>query len=166
MRLAVVGAVLCGVAFVVHLACQLRERTDLDLEVIVINRKLGFARGIAYETHSASHLLNVPAGRMSLFADQPNDFLDYLVQQGLPSDLVSFVPHSRFGNYLQQRFDEAVASLPIGVRPVHIADEVVAGQPLPSGGLDLALSNGARVLANVLVLSTGNFFTHLTTSFI
>ena len=82
IRLAVVGAGLCGVAFVVHLARRLRERTDLGLEVMVINRRLNFARGMAYGTHSASHLLNVPAGRMSLFADEPNDFLDYLVQQG------------------------------------------------------------------------------------
>ena len=94
---------------------------------------------------------------MSLFADQPNDFLDYLVQQGLPSDPVSFVPRSHFGNYLQQRFEEAVASLPIGVRLVHIADDVVVGQPLSNGGLDLTLSNGSNVLADVLVLSTGNF---------
>lgn len=157
MRLAVVGAGLCGVAFVVHLARQLRGREDLDLELMVINRKLGFARGMAYGTHSASHLLNVPAGRMSLFADQPNDFLDYLVQQGLPSDPVSFVPRSHFGNYLKQRFEEAVASLPMGVRLVHVADEAVAGRPLSNGGLDLTLSNGSQVLADVLVLSTGNF---------
>ena len=156
MRLAIVGAGLCGVAFVVHLARQLHERTDLDLELMVINRRLGFARGMAYGTHSASHLLNVPAGRMSLFADQPNDFLDYLVQQALPSDPVSFVPRSHFGNYLKQRFEEAVASLPKGIRLVHVADEAVAGRPLSNGGLDLTLSNGSNVLADILVLSTGN----------
>ena len=39
-RLAV-GTGLCGVTFLVYLARLLRERTYLDLELMVINRKLG-----------------------------------------------------------------------------------------------------------------------------
>ena len=114
-RLAIVGAGLCGVAFFVHLARQLHGRQGMDLELIIINRQNSFARGVAYGTHSAAHLLNVPAGRMSLLPEEPSDFLAYLSEQGLPSDPVAFVPRCHFGNYLKHRFEEAKKSLPQGV---------------------------------------------------
>jgi len=39
--------------------------------VIVVNRSGMMARGVAYGTNSDQHVLNVPAGRMSAFEDDP-----------------------------------------------------------------------------------------------
>lgn len=156
-RLAIVGAGLCGVAFFVHLARQLQGRQDLDLELIVINRQNTFARGVAYGTHSAAHLLNVPAGRMSLLPDEPDDFLSYLSDQGLPSDPVAFVPRSHFGNYLKHRFEQARKSLPRGVVVTHLAQEAVDALLAPQGAVELQLSDGTSVDVDAMVLASGNF---------
>ena len=47
----------------------------------LIERKSTFGPGLAYSTGNPNHLLNVPAGRMSAFADQPHHFLDWLQRQ-------------------------------------------------------------------------------------
>ena len=41
-----------------------------------------FARGVAYSTEEPVHLLNVPAGRMSAFPDQPSHLLAWLAARG------------------------------------------------------------------------------------
>ena len=156
-RLAVVGAGLCGVAFFMHLARQLRGRQGMGLELIIINRQNSFAKGVAYGTHSAAHLLNVPAGRMSLLPEEPSDFLAYLSEQGLPSDPVAFVPRSHFGNYLKHRFEEAKKSLPQGVVMSHVAQEAVDAQLGPRGVAHLQLSDGTTVDVDAMVLASGNF---------
>ena len=40
-----------------------------------VERQIG---GVAYSTGSASHTLNVPAGRMSAIVDDPDDFLRFV----------------------------------------------------------------------------------------
>ena len=39
-------------------------------------------RGVAYSTRLDCHLLNVPAGRMSLYADRPDHFVRWLAENG------------------------------------------------------------------------------------
>lgn len=59
------------------------------------------ARGIAYGGTSARRLLNVRAASMSLSADQPRGFLDF-VQRGQPDIAgTDFLPRSRYGDYLE-----------------------------------------------------------------
>lgn len=47
----------------------------------MVNRSGEMARGLAYGTTSPRHVLNVPAGRMSLFPDQPGDFPAFLQEK-------------------------------------------------------------------------------------
>jgi uncharacterized NAD(P)/FAD-binding protein YdhS len=46
-----------------------------------VERASRFAIGRPYATPNRNHLLNVPAGRMSAFADLPDDFVHWLQQQ-------------------------------------------------------------------------------------
>lgn len=155
MRVVIVGAGLCGIACFAHLAHALRNSAT-RMEIVLLNRKASFARGVAYGTHSASHLLNVPAARMSIFPERPDDFLAYLSEQGLPADPVSFVPRSHFGNYLRQRFDDACKLLPAGVKVSHLALEALDATPSPDGLVNLTLSDGSCMRADQLILAMGN----------
>lgn len=66
----------------------------------------GVAQGIAYATPWPEHLLNVPAGKMSGFPEQPTDFLDYLLARREAADATlaeQYVPRLEYADYLQQR---------------------------------------------------------------
>lgn len=153
-HLVVVGAGLSGVALLVNLLPMLASRGQ-PCKVTLVNRDQNFARGLAYGTNSAAHLLNVPAARMSLLTNQPNDFLELLANEGLPSDPVSFVPRAHFGNYMRDRLEKAVQLSSACVEVCHCASEAV--DVLPTHGMRVQLVNGEALHATAVVLATGNF---------
>ena len=57
-------------------------------------------RGTAYSTEEAAHLLNVPAGRMGAWADEPGHFATEVAQEGYEPH--EFVPRRRYGEYLKK----------------------------------------------------------------
>ncbi len=108
---AIVGAGFSGMA----VAIGLLQRLKAPARVYLINRSLSFGRGLAYGTNSPSHLLNVPAGRMSLDPRQDSGFLDFLASRGLPYRAGDFVPRSLYGDYLERSLLRAQAAAPDGV---------------------------------------------------
>ena len=111
--IAVVGSGFSGVMTAVHL---LRGPSSRPVRVLMVNRSGVMARGVAYGTSSPSHLLNVPAGKMSALPDDPGHFLRFA--QSLDSSItpVSFVRRSIYGAYLEHLLSEATAGRPHGAR--------------------------------------------------
>ncbi len=70
----IIGAGFSGVALVSQL---LRQAGTAPLRIVLVNRSGSMARGLAYGTRSADHVLNVPAGNMSAMAEDPDHFLRY-----------------------------------------------------------------------------------------
>ncbi len=68
---AVIGAGFSGTIVAAHL---LRASVHAPVRVLLIDRSGRVGRGVAYGTTSARHVLNVPAGRMSAFAGDEDDF--------------------------------------------------------------------------------------------
>lgn len=62
------------------LAPHLLRYCPPETRVVLIERNAQFGSGQAYSTGNANHLLNVPAGRMSAFHDQPHDCVDWLAR--------------------------------------------------------------------------------------
>jgi uncharacterized NAD(P)/FAD-binding protein YdhS len=144
---AVIGAGASGTLLCRHLLRHVPAGTRITL----IERKSPFGPGLAYATGNPNHLLNVPAGRMSAFADQPNHFLDWLACQspqlldGVRPTEAAFVPRRLYGAYLRHLLNTAPGSL----ETLH--DSVVA---IHDGVLRLA--SGHTIGADVVVLATGN----------
>ena len=116
-----------------------------------VERQIG---GVAYSTGSASHTLNVPAGRMSAFEDDPDDFLRF-VRAAEPSLTGgSFVPRRWYGEYLAARLDEARRASDLAL--LRVAGEVVE---ISEGAesVTLALADGRVLSADQVVLAIGNF---------
>src|SRR5208282_6642514 len=65
-------------------AIQLLRKATFRLQVVLIEPRADLGRGVAYSTSSPSHLLHVRAGNMSIFPDQPEDFLKYPGSTGAP----------------------------------------------------------------------------------
>lgn len=68
--------------------------------------------GLAYGTESPEHLLNVPAGGMSLWPERPADFAEWLARQPeAPAAPAGggpvFAPRCLYGRYLRAAWQEA-----------------------------------------------------------
>lgn len=58
-----------------------------------------FARSIAYSTNAQRHLLNVPAGKISAFAEDSGHFLQWLSNSVVqPIDASGYYPRSLYGS--------------------------------------------------------------------
>jgi uncharacterized NAD(P)/FAD-binding protein YdhS len=147
---AIVGAGFGGTLVAVHL---LREPGGVGRVVLVerADRDIG---GVAYSTPSSSHTLNVPAGRMSAFDDDPDGFLRFARAREPALTGGSFVPRRLYGEYLASLLDEArhEASIPL----TRVAGDVVDLQQT-AGGVRLTLADGRALDASDVVLAVGNY---------
>lgn len=172
----IIGAGFCGTMTAVHL---LRSNSTLAFHLVLVDPNVA-GRGLAYGTTDLKHLLNVPAGGMSAFENEPADFLNYLKGQFGTASSNDFLPRHVYGDYLQQRLHEAVATKSDSVHFSHIharALDIRAGTTNASGSgqhhdthWHVLLSNGTEIRADKIILATGNAQpktpTVLTSSFI
>ncbi len=116
--------------------------------VVVIEPRAELGRGMAYSTPCGLHLLNVPAGKMSAFPDEPSHFLRWLADNGFgqygPS---SFVPRRIYGAYLASLLEKSTVE--------HVRTSAVFCRA-DGRNVELRLSDGEVVTGNALVLATGN----------
>lgn len=151
-HIAVIGSGFCGTA----LAVQLLRNAKGPLRLSLINRSGRLARGLAYGTRSPSHILNVPAERMSLFPEQPSDFLDFARRQMPDAGPGDFLPRHLYGDYLQDRLGHAIAEAAPGVRFSSICQQAL--ELVDQGDhLRLMLDDGQPLDSRKVVIATGNF---------
>jgi uncharacterized NAD(P)/FAD-binding protein YdhS len=155
LRIAIIGAGFSGTAT----AIQLLRRARGPLALALIEREpRRFAHGVAYSTFDPRHILNVPAGRMSLDPAAPDDFLAWLKGRGLaPRDDAAgwFAPRQLYGQYLEQRLREAEDAAP-QAKLRRITGEALDLIP-EAGALQLELRGGDRLGFDAAVLALGNF---------
>lgn len=155
LDLAIIGGGAAGVL----VAIQVLRQAKAPLALAIFEPASQLAQGIAYATPWPEHLLNVPAAKMSAFADQPGDFLDYLMAAnaypGEAREVLGerYVCRHFFAAYLQQRLQEAVAASPAQLQV--IAQPVLGLQP-DDHGYQLTLGDGSTLHAAQAVLATGN----------
>lgn len=71
-------------------------------KVMPIDRRTPFATGVAYSTGNSDHVLNVRAGDMSAWPDQPGHFVEWLARETSPplrEDM--FATRGQYGQYSQ-----------------------------------------------------------------
>ena len=146
-RVLVVGAGFSGALLAVRLLRLGHVRVTL------IERTGAFGRGVAYGTTSDVHRLNVRAGRMSAFPDDPGHFVRWLAEHA-PSeaDPEGFARRSLYGAYLGDVLRETAARAP-GLL-VRRFGEVATLEP-ERDGVTAFLSDGAFVEGEAAVLALG-----------
>jgi len=93
-RIGIVGGGCSGAL----LATQLLSRTDH--EVTLFDAGGAFARGVAYSTTHRVHIMNVRAGSLSAFPDDPDHFVRWLRASSAAGERDAFVPRRLYGDYL------------------------------------------------------------------
>jgi uncharacterized NAD(P)/FAD-binding protein YdhS len=155
----IIGAGFTGALLALHL---LRRCDDQD-RIFLIEKGRRFGSGLAYATGNAHHLLNVRAGNMSAFSDEPDHFVDWLRRlpdqtmiDDVPPGPASFVPRGLFGAYVQQSLAEAIWRGQRGDRLTIVNDEAV-GVERQFGGVAVKLAVGRKLVVDTAVLAVGNF---------
>lgn len=117
---------------------------------IVIERSGDFARGVAYGTPQAEHLLNVRSARMGAVDGRPDDFVRWLAARHPDqADPEGFAPRCLYGAYLSDRLTAVEASQPGRVRRE-------TGEAVAVEGTAVRLSDGRVLAGRAVVLATGN----------
>jgi len=142
-KVAIVGGGFSGAMLAARLA-------EAGIASVLINRTPDFGLGVAYSTPFEGHLLNVRSSRMSALADQPDHFVRWL-ETNAPrhADPDGFAPRKVFGHYIQSRLAEVEAAHPGLI-------ERVVGTVAAIEDAAVILSDGRRIEADAVVLTTGN----------
>jgi uncharacterized NAD(P)/FAD-binding protein YdhS len=151
----IIGGGFSGTLTAVHL---LRRGFATRGRLVLVNRSGAMARGVAYGTTSDLHVLNVPAGRMSAFDDDPDSFVRF-VRARESVDGGTFVGRHLYGAYLESLLTEACEQAPEG-HVERLNTEVVAIEPAHDeiGACAwVSLRDGRRIRATRVVLAVGNY---------
>ena len=151
--IAIVGAGFSGTLLCLHLLRHCPPSTRL----VLIERHSQFGRGLAYSTGNPSHILNVPAARMSAFHDRPGDFVAWLSTQPEAASLGpdSFAPRRLFGAYIRALLNEELKRS--GRDRLELVRGNVVGIDRGNPRLALQLERGDPIPAEIAVLAVGNF---------
>jgi uncharacterized NAD(P)/FAD-binding protein YdhS len=147
--IAIVGGGISGTLTVLNCVKQ----SKIPLKIIWFDAKNQFCKGLAYSTSNLHHLLNVRAGNMSIFADEPNHFTDWLTQNHPHYKASDFVPRKLFGEYVNDTFEVLRNSNEL-VSISKITEEVVDIKTIDDV-FELKASNTYK--AQKVVLALGNF---------
>ena len=152
-RIAIIGAGFCGTV----LAAALLRRPPADLaEIVLVERGPVMGRGLAYAVRECPYLLNVPAGRLSVDAKDPLQFLRF-AQRTLPAaDAEEFLPRQLYGDYLQEVLDRAERDSVPRVKLTRVFGEVKNLSRRDGGLLALEFAGRETLHASRVILALGN----------
>jgi len=164
-RIVVIGGGLTGAAFVLHL---LRDH-DPVVRITVVEPRPVLGAGLAYSTGDPVHRVNVAAGRMSLFDEQPGHFDDWLRAHFMPQDDPEgiapaglFPRRALYGQYVDETLRAALGgaratlghrrerAVAVGVREARFEVWLEGGGSLQADLLVLAASHTSPDLPGVL----------------
>lgn len=151
----VVGGGFSGAIFGLKL-----HRKCPDWRIVIAEPKKNLGRGVAYGACGPNDLLNVPVSRMEIglkpsftewLQHRRSSIAEALVESGL--DLAAaFVPRRLFGDYVEERVNEALDSKAL-VGLSSVRGEVVR---LLTDNRGVLLTDGRQIIADIVVLAMGN----------
>jgi uncharacterized NAD(P)/FAD-binding protein YdhS len=157
-HIVIIGGGFCGTMTGVNLIRSAKG----PLRVTLINSGSPFNYGIAYNTYSSTHLLNVATGNMSAFADDLSHFTNWVHSQAeygeFEPDLLAttFLPRNLYGKYLKQIWETILVIKRDDTRLNVVKDYVTDLEFLQNNQIKIILKKGASLNADFVVLATGN----------
>lgn len=148
---AIVGGGAAGVLVAIRLLADSVSR----LRIAIIEPAAELARGAAYATTQAEHLLNVPVAGMSALVEDPQHFLRYLSASAAVGDdaglASTFVARRDYGRYLRDTL-QAQPRHP----SLHWLRDQVRDIERGESGNAVILASGRTLAARAVVLAVGN----------
>lgn len=142
-RVAIIGGGFSGAMLAARLA-------EAGVASTLIDRTGAFGPGVAYSTGFDRHLLNVRSNRMGAVEGRAGEFVRWLeIHHPRHADPEGFAPRRLYGLYVKDRLAAVEAAHPGLI-------ERVAGEAAAIEGVTVRLSDGRRIEADRVVLTTGN----------
>jgi uncharacterized NAD(P)/FAD-binding protein YdhS len=139
-------------------ALRLLEAATAPMRIVLLEPAAALGQGVAYATDCAEHVLNVPAGRMSLWPERPEDFIAFLQAEGHDLSRAQlahhFAPRRDFARYLLQRLAQVQARSLATLEHRRLRARSIERDA--QGSLQLTLEDGSRLQADDLILACGN----------
>jgi uncharacterized NAD(P)/FAD-binding protein YdhS len=157
-KIGIIGGGFSGTMTAVHLV---REAVE-PLEIIMISEQQHLNKGIAFNPYSKKLLLNVAASKMSAFANDPEHFLRWVMQQenfrGKDENIIanSFLPRYLYGEYLSEIWKDVIASALKKKIKLSVIDDVVTNIDPTESVVSISLGDGRIIETNVCVIASGN----------
>lgn len=152
---AVVGVGAAGALTAMQL-CETAVRRSTPLELVLIDPAPEAGRGTAYATPDPRHRLNVPAGGMSCYPDDPTHFVRWLRAHGEPAaSACDFVSRHRYGAYLADSLGQAVVRAHGTVAVRRLRTKATGCTRAAGGSATLRLADGRTQRADSVVIATG-----------
>ena len=129
---AMIGGGASGVLAAVHF---LAAPAAAPARFLLFERSGKVGAGAAFSTPHQSHVLNVPAGGMSAFKEDPGHFARWLDRKGHLGGPDDFVPRQRYHSYLRDTLRAQAGSNKAGHVLEVRSDEVVDIEPAARGAL-------------------------------
>ncbi|MBC7920725.1 MAG: FAD/NAD(P)-binding protein [Ferruginibacter sp.] len=160
---AIIGGGLSGMLTAVHLIrVATRPPTpaqtpSVPLRIFLIQEGPDVGLGVAYGTPFPEHLLNVPAGGMSVFPRDPAHFWRWL-QTHYPGqyNAADFAPRRLFGQYARDLW-EATRRHPSALVDCVTCHDRAISLTMEAGRARIGLRSGQTVTADRVVLALGNY---------
>jgi uncharacterized NAD(P)/FAD-binding protein YdhS len=143
-------------------AVQLVKKSTASLEIILINEKGTLNRGIAYHPYSDKHLLNVSAGKMSAFPNEPDHFLNWAIKQPdfteKDKTLIanSFLPRKLYGDYLCEIWKEYQEIATQKNITLTVVEQLVSHLDVTKNNVGITLESGEKISVAECVIASGN----------
>jgi uncharacterized NAD(P)/FAD-binding protein YdhS len=153
---AIVGGGVSGAGVAYHLTHSLGDNSPA---IVIFEPRREIGRGLAYDTEDPAHRINVPAARMSLLPDHPEDFLGWIEKNDAVAD--DPLAHRPDGNLFPQRrlFGAYVAA---ALQPLVRSGAVrhrrasVTGLRRDGGFWHITDSQGGQTFADFVVIATSH----------
>ncbi|KAA3515988.1 FAD/NAD(P)-binding protein [Agrobacterium rosae] len=152
---AVIGGGFSGAAFALHLSALSAGKVG----IVVFEPRSRLGAGLAYSTAEPAHRINVPAGRMSLYPDDPESFLRYLATTDEHATDAALIgrdgqPYPRrhvFGDYVEAEIAPLLSSGAVEHRKAEVVSIVPSGEDW-----DIADSQNGALRAQFVVLAVSH----------
>lgn len=136
MRIAVVGAGVAGSSVVKTILTHPNFSDRDDIEVFEPRRELG--TGFPYAPDDEIAMLNNSPKDLSVDANRPDDFIEWLERNGIEENAEGLIPRPAYGRYLQEHFAASFDHPQVS----HIQEEVHDMEVLGSSTYRLKTAEG------------------------
>ena len=153
-NVAIIGGGLSGSLLALNL---LRHACSADsIRIFLIDRRHESDLGPAYSTNEEYLVLNVPASRMGAFPANPEHFLTWAQNNGVPATAWDFLPRKLYREYIQALLEQALRETKGNISLKRIRREVVDMERNGSE-TEVRMQGDRSLAAHRVVLALGNF---------
>lgn len=159
-RVVVVGGGLSGASC----AIQLSRRSEIPLEIVIVESSAVLGRGLAYAAIDDDHRLNGPLAAHAIDPCHPDELLEWCQRTGvlmgdpdatLPSGHV-FLRRRDFGTYVGAEVARQAFNAVTGSTIAHRQARAISAAQCEDGSVAVTLADGAMLYAEMLIIATGN----------